>query len=232
MPKKNLTLFKILLTVLVISACNLKLDTSWFTSSPCEAPCWYNIIPGETSKEDVVQILQNIPGINPDSIGNRGSPIKIFDDYFFFKWNDHVEGEIWILDNRVSEIILTPKVNGYSPKYSLGLTVGEIIEKYGEPDYVLRVRQLGPGPLPISDAMHTFIVLINADRGIVIEYDTYYLPEKVRNLISSDIKISYLKYFYPDDFDRLLETGAFSFFDTTVKLQPWHGYGEYPEEDP
>jgi hypothetical protein len=213
---------------IMLFTCNPQPDMSWFTLSPCEAPCWFNVVPGETLKEEIVPILQAIPGIDPDSIGNRGFPIEIFDDVYFFDLHKSLEGEIWLLDNRVSEILLTPKKNGYTKKYSLGLTLGEIIDKYGEPDYVLLVRQLGPGLLPISDAMHPIMVLINAERGIVTVYDAYYFPEKVRNLITADIKISYLKYFFPDDFDRLLEAGAFSFFDTRIKLQPWHGYGEYP----
>lgn len=231
MNRRILLVFTILAKSIMFSSCNPKPDMSWFISSPCESPCWFNIVPGETSKEEIVPILQTIPGIDQDSIGNRGYPIEIFDDYYFFNWHNHIEGEIWLLDNRVSSIIFTPKTNGYTPKYSLGLTVGEIIDKYGEPDYVLRVRQLGPGPLPISDAMHPIKVLINTERGIVMKFDAYYLPEKVRNLVTADIEISYLEYFFSNDFDRLLEIGAFSYFNTRVKLQPWHGYGEYPEID-
>ncbi len=234
MNRRILLLFTILATSIMLSACNPQPDMSWFISSPCEAPCWFNVVPGETSKEEIVPILQTIPGIDPDSIGNRGFPVEIFDDeifddYYFFDWHNHIEGEIWLLDNRVSFIILTPKTKGYVPKYSLGLTVGDIIEKYGEPDYVLRVRQLGPGPLPISDAMHPFVALIYTEQGIAMEYDAYYLPERVRNLVTGDIKIFKLKYFFPGDFDRLLDIGGFSYFDTRIKLQPWHGYGEYPE---
>jgi hypothetical protein len=150
--------------------------------------------------------------------------------------NHPIKGEIWLIDNRVSIISLFSIGDGEVPN-ELGFTVGEIIHEFGEPDFVVRVQDLGPGLLPISDAVHPIVILINSKKGIVFRYDEYHLSKKLRYQVTPDIMVGSLEFFSPDDFDRLLEIGALDMFQTATgedplkKFQPWKGYGEYPHID-
>jgi len=219
-------------SIIAFSSCSSKPDTSWFTSSPCEAPCWFDIVPGKTTSSELLPLLLENTYIDDKSIANRDVSLKIFNDIYYFNLKNHVEGEIWLLDDRISSIFWGSPGDGEITN-SLGLTVGELINKFGEPDFVVRVNDLGPGLLPISDAVHPIVFLINSKKGIVISYDEYRLPKKYHNRVAPDIEVGSLEFFSPDDFDRLLEVGAFTMFETETKedalrrLRPWKGYGEY-----
>ncbi len=43
-------------------------DETLITGEPCLPPCWYGIIPEETSIRDAVQILTTIPFVDPKSV--------------------------------------------------------------------------------------------------------------------------------------------------------------------
>jgi hypothetical protein len=60
------------------------------------------------------------------------------------------------------------------------------------------------------------------------------LPEEQHNQVKPEFKLDFIKYFYVDDFDLILETGGFSMGnlskeETIAHFQPWVGYGDYPD---
>ncbi len=61
----------------------------------CGPPCWENIIPGETTKSEVVQLLMENPNVDPNSIAIKGEQWNGFSDVVFFKLlPNKIKGEI------------------------------------------------------------------------------------------------------------------------------------------
>jgi hypothetical protein len=235
MPKRSVhLLFLVVGSLIAFASCSSKPDNAWLTTSMCEPPCWHNIVPGKTTSSELEPLLFANPYVDDKSVANRDAPMEIFNDIYYFSLKNHIQGEIWLLDDKVASILwFFPR--GGEVANSLGLTVGELIKEYGEPDFVVRINDIGPGPLPILSATHPLVFLINSKRGIVFRYDEYQLPKKLHNQVTPGIEVGYLKFFSPDDFDRLLEAGEFTMFttsnkeDTLSRLQTWRGYGEYPD---
>lgn len=207
--------------ILSISAC--KPSPSPILQSPCEPPCWNNITPGITAKEEMLEILESSPVIKPDSIEVRGSQWKIFSDIIRFQLISNGEVEIYTIDDIV--ILL----NFYG---ELRITFGEAMDKIGEPKDLLVFQSFGPGFL-FGEAMHTIVLVYNFEKGISYGYDAYYLKQDWRDEIKPEIKLRFVDYFSPDYYQQLLEAGALGIGDaekTLSRMQPWQGYGTLPEK--
>jgi hypothetical protein len=103
-------------------------DMSLITSEPCEAPCWQNLTPGVSTKEDVLARLGELAFVDQNSI-------EIQD------WNEGQQQISWDYAgpsevNRAGEIYLSRSGKlqfiSISPAYILHLE--DVIELYGDPD--------------------------------------------------------------------------------------------------
>jgi hypothetical protein len=125
---------------LAFASCRAKPDNTWLASSACEAPCWHDIAPGETTLSETNALLNSNPVILSNTIGFKGSSWQKFDDFAYFGLqNSRVEGEIYFLDNRVSMLTFDTTVDGQVGPF-LGILLGELIDKYGEPQYLLKIN--------------------------------------------------------------------------------------------
>lgn len=102
-------------------------DDSLITGEPCEAPCWRNITPGETRWRDALVLLEDDQQLNNvEEITDDASDARIIN----FNDGDGPQCcRVYTDDGRtVSDIItlLAPDI----------ITLGQLIEKYGEPAYV------------------------------------------------------------------------------------------------
>lgn len=126
----------VLALVVIVAACapepelrNDKLlqDTSFIDSDPCGPPCWRNIIPGETDWQDALTIIEDDPTLSdPD--------VRTSDD-------STVEGALWgqdggddccqmyTEDGAVVDVLIL--------QTTPDSTLGEVIDEYGDPTYVL-----------------------------------------------------------------------------------------------
>lgn len=114
-------------------------DQSILTNIPCMAPCWNNLVPDKSSTQDALEVLTHTKFINPENIVIRNS----------VWWADTKDGElipairilglcaqpaeticaeILVVNDKVKQITI-------SPKYKI--TFEEIIENWGDPDYML-----------------------------------------------------------------------------------------------
>jgi hypothetical protein len=114
--------FLFVIIILVLGACskgiakkNVIGDGGLISGKPCLPPCFFGIIPGTTTKNQVIEILKQ-NGLN--IIGNIDSPPSWFDNGFGAEFNTS-----GILDN----IGFTPTKN---------ITVQMVIDEYGHPDSV------------------------------------------------------------------------------------------------
>jgi hypothetical protein len=98
-------------------------DRSLFTGRPCAPPCWQGIIPGGTSAEEALQILQSSPYVKRKSIETTGS---------------YGLGAIWAYWKASSGGVVIGLQDGLVHDISLNtpyrLTLGEVVEEFGEPE--------------------------------------------------------------------------------------------------
>jgi hypothetical protein len=95
-------------------------DRSLFTGSPCAPPCWQGIIPGETTAEEALQILQSSPYVKRKGIEKTGS---------------YALGAIGAYWKAGSGGVSVRLRDGLAYQIALGipyrLTLGEVIEEFG-----------------------------------------------------------------------------------------------------
>ena len=101
-------------------------DTSLLTGDPCEAPCWRNIIPGETTWRDALILVEDDPQLtNVEMVEDQESTARLIN---FTDAGGPQCCRVYTEDGVTVSAVLTllaPSMN-----------LGEIIDKYGEPTYV------------------------------------------------------------------------------------------------
>lgn len=68
MSLTNKSILLILIAFMCVSCTLTNTDRSFLTDQPCAAPCWYGIVPGESSKAEVVETLNSLPFVDERSI--------------------------------------------------------------------------------------------------------------------------------------------------------------------
>jgi hypothetical protein len=109
-------------------ACSPEVDVSLMTGDPCAIPCWHNITPGVSDEDTVRDQLENSPFVRKgtlrhDPIEKEGAPLTMF------AWRDQ-EGDfnrIYFRDGKVLRIEIG---------LDYDLTLGQVVDKYGPPEYV------------------------------------------------------------------------------------------------
>jgi hypothetical protein len=123
--------------VLLMTACapppnlrdpNLLKDRSLLTDDPCAAPCWRNIIPGETAWRDMSIVIQDDPQFTgAEEIPDDSSEARLLN--FSTKDGNAPCCRVYsTADGKTVGQLLTL----LAPDQ---ITLGEIIEKYGDPAY-------------------------------------------------------------------------------------------------
>lgn len=106
---------------------NLLQDSSFLTGEPCGPPCWNGIIPGETSWNDALNIVED-----DESLENLETRSSDDTDVIGAIWSP-VDGDsccqMYTEDGETVDIVIlqTTPAN----------TLGEAIEQFGEPTYVI-----------------------------------------------------------------------------------------------
>jgi len=132
---KSRVFFFATILILIVAACapppNLRddaflNDVSLLSDEPCEAPCWRNITPGETSWRDALIIIEDDSGLT--NIQTENAPES---DARLMNFNAGDGAQccrIFSEDGETISAILTL----LAPQ----MTLGDIIDKYGEPSYL------------------------------------------------------------------------------------------------
>jgi hypothetical protein len=155
--KRTLLVISLLILIL-ISACS-HAPVPILSNSTCEPPCWNNIQPGETTKDEAVLILNGLPEVDRTTITLNGEPWDIFDDAIYFSFRDsNVVGRMYINKGKVSFVEVFNKDNN-----PLDITLGEAIARLGEPEYVINVPISG-GP-PLAPTTSYIITAIQPEKG-------------------------------------------------------------------
>lgn len=214
----------ILLIFFFIAACGKSADEiSILDKSSCKLPCWNDIVAGQTTEDELLEILENLPDVDQASIRITNQAWNIFDNQIYFSFRQgwtisqrpKLRGEISIINNTVSDLIVCGEIN---------TTMGRLVEEVGEPEHIISGNNVGGGRT---------VILIDSQKGIDYSYTT-----ELNNLqITPDTQIDCIKVFDPSLYEIMLEAGFFSNGDynaeETMKVwYPWDGYGNLDEKYP
>ncbi len=227
--KRPIRLIIGLFLLISLAACKQAPDP--ILSSPmCEPPCWKNLQPGETTEEEAVSILENLPEVDQTTITLRGEPWNIFEDTIYFHFNkSEIHGRVYISSGKAAYIEIYRDSNR-----NMDITFGEAVKKLGEPEFITNIPV--SGGVPLAPTTSYIVTAIQTERGFGFDYDTRYLPKSKKAKLSPENKLRVFFFFDPDFFDDLLEAGYFSLGDQTKDtskfMRPWDGYGILREKYP
>jgi hypothetical protein len=129
-----------IMLALLIAACappanlrdeNLLKDTSLVTDQPCASPCWHGIIPGETSWRDMLILIEDDAAFaNVEDLKDEETEARVV-NFGGADGNGTPCCRIYSSeDGKTVEVILAQ----FAPSQ---ITLSQILEKYGEPAYVI-----------------------------------------------------------------------------------------------
>ncbi len=179
-------------------------DISFLSGEPCAAPCWNNIIPGETSYRDAKILIEddgrfgNIDEPEPE----EGSSIRGFR---FSASEAQVCCEIISMDGEVvSRLVL---------QLAPVMILGEGLEQYGDPDYLLGSQ--------VSEDQ-AYMALIWTDVPMVV---FVFVAGAAEGELSPTSEIISLMYMLESDMQSVIDCAS---------LYVWEGYlsyADYIDED-
>lgn len=181
-------------------------DKSLFTGSPCAPPCWQGIIPGETTAEEAMRILQSSPYVKKGNIEKTGSYSL---GAIWAYWKISSGGvSVGLRDGLVHEIALNTPYR---------LTLGEVAKKFGTPE-ALRVNIAG-----IPEDPWWMIKMYYPARGIEFRVDGQFKDPS----IEPSTQISGIRFVAPQSsLEELLAELYETYGDTYLECsRPWRGYG-------
>jgi hypothetical protein len=197
-------------------------DRSFITDEPCAAPCWYGLVPGESTKSELDHVLAELPFVNQATV--HEFPTEFANEpatevYFQCHKRDEWCGSIIIHDGTVQEIMV-------SVRYKL--TFGEVVEKLGPPDHVW-ASDWG------AESTGYKIDLYYVQRGIIVgrlktRADRYINWSDGSVMLAQEMQATSLSYFPPapslrDDFASLGKSP--DEIEHLMKgIPPWPGWGE------
>lgn len=203
----------------IVSCSSSKPDSGFFGSGgSCLPPCWNDILPGTTVKDDAVLILSNLEYVSPNSLSESKFSEPGAQGYKFrFRGGSH--GEIVIRDGIVFELFLEP---------DFYLTLSNLMDRFGAPDYLF-IQSTGGNIVCYETHLYY------PDRGIMLylhECEKIGGEEQIR-VISGEELVTNIVYFEPStkSYEEVL-LELWQPYDETAQhisaySEPWDGFKYY-----
>jgi hypothetical protein len=217
---KHILRWVFLISLLLLTACVSDSGQS-LLKTDCDLPCWNGVTPGQTNKDEFLNILQKLPSVNKKSIIERGPSLGTFDSSIYFDIYSGIS--LWptmhALGSFQGNTLSVLEFYDGNP----GLNFGEIIKATVNPEWVITVGSITGKPL---------IRVINATKGIAFGNTMGNLKE-----ITPETPIDLVILFDPTQFDALLDSGMFSdgnYSEARLRgiMYSWDGYGVLDEKYP
>lgn len=193
-------------------------DASLVTGKPCLPPCWYDILPGNTSTMIALNKVRLLDFVNPTSVERTNQAVYLGTDDAI-RWNyqgtNDFGGGIYISEGTVKWVRVD------HPEF---LVLEDIIATVGEPDWVWAGRAGGAGN-------HHIFRFVFEERGLMLESRMYgdnsQMPETV--IVRPDIEIDEAVYFMSQSLAQyLIEIRNVSQEELDENIHDydsWSGYG-------
>ena len=198
-------------------------DESLVTGKPCLPPCWYGIVPSQTTVEEAIEIVTGLPFVAPDSVTWRTYDLpKGFDeavDWQYVGATHPTHGGVLYV-----RLGLVARIRAFLPR---ALKLADVLATQGEPDSVLVRVGMSPGELPAY-----YFDFFYSERGLWLTGSQGHTGKEGEGsvLLSPDIAISEAQYLGPMDLVSYLiemqghsEEAAREIADF---YQPWPGLGQ------
>ena len=206
--------FILLLIGLVLAGCGTSgKRPSIFENPICEPPCWENITPGITTKDEALAALSKVNAVKQPIFDLRDTAKGFSTELRFSLYDDKsgLRGSVFMMDDVVSLIDFGTK---------LDLTLEQAIERFGTPQSILAFH---------SNLM--WITFVDPQKGIAFGYSSAGHPDWVYSEIRPEVEISEVMFFDPKQYQQILDSGFLSYYllnseETKSKLRPWNGYGD------
>ena len=150
---------------------NPKLKDTWLIGTEdCRPPCWNGIIPGETTFDEALNVIQSFGFIN------KKGEIRMGEDESYISWyrGDGKNAYIKFFENKVILMHF----------FMLSGDLGSVVDHFGEPD----------GYTVIFDDPGIFIEVFYPNYGLVFE-----IGLGMEDLISQDKRVKYFWILSPED---------------------------------
>jgi hypothetical protein len=221
MQKRIIIVF--LFIAVTLTACQAT-DSEVF-SDQCSAPCWRNIEPGRTQKEEALAIIEEFNDVKDDEI-NIGGTLELFTSSIHFDLQNEITVRVYFINDIVA-LIRFEKSNGIS-------TFEKCLDEFGVPQKAARTYLYGSGsPIGATTAIHPWFFALYPDEGVVIGYDTFQFLGAASSILPKS-KVSVINFFDIPFYEELLERGFLVYIDlseeiSTNDLNNWQGYGIFDE---
>lgn len=194
-------------------------DVSLLTSQPCAPPCWYNIVPGRSTSDDVRRILPTLPFIDAQSIKEQHSE----EDRSYFRWRytnpPGASGSILLQNDIVVMVEAEPGIK---------LELREVVDRFGPPDRVL------PNNFVLPDGGYYAVLIYYPNKGLA--FGTPRLPHlgygAEEYSIESAFPINTVYYLEPETLEQLMinvhEIRPEQVKSVLERTYPWQGFGTFP----
>lgn len=211
----------VLLLAMILVSCGERghdQGLSYIQPDPCAPPCWQNITPGRTLKNEALQTLRGIPWLDVVSIEEFAPAGSKIDEYLagseisWYSRSSFVPGRQGNV--RVSEDGVVESISVYFDRTGPGVTVpiSGLIDLYGPPVVQLRAHRINLFQTRFE------LFLYYPETGLYLIGGFYGAPGSDPPIPSS-ITVGTIEYIAPDDFYRIagLLPGC---------SVPWNGYRE------
>ena len=222
-------LFCLVPLLIPLSGCSRPaLDKSLLTGEPCSAPCWHNLVPGESTEDDVRRELGNSPWVKPGTVSSGGTEYAGVPG-LAFAWKDRGRKErLKLVWNRIR--LRDGKVSLVEINLDYDLTLGEVVSRYGPPEGVY-ARLVGG-----KEVITYEVILDYPARGL--EFSSYSFPDNLDDIrvrtgvgiVTEDLKVTAVYYYAPTSLESALRD-VFLYPPERVEAmlgdeQAWPGFGE------
>jgi hypothetical protein len=186
-----------------------ELVTSWLQTPTCEVPCWENVTPGETSRDQAKSILLSNPKIK---IVDEGDVIPyglmLFVDIQGDKYNPNVS-----IGFDKNNIVQSIKLSTFGEN----LHLNDIVTLYGSPKYAVVYGQetVGVDVDLVYPEKGLVINLYAQDAEIINENDIRFTFSPTQEVYDVSFYVPNLEYYY-------------SFAWQPLKRYDWKGFTNYP----
>lgn len=206
-------------TLLFVACKSTEPDFRFFEESgSCLPPCWNDIMPGETVKENALTTLSNTEYISATTISESNLQDVGVNEFSFYL-DGGSQGGIVIRDNIVYEVFLIPDFR---------LTLLDFIDRIGPPDYIYR-------QLRSSEKVCHETHLYYPNRGIMVylyECEKHNGEEQSLEISGKEL-VSNIVYFPPttEPFEKLVldlwKPFEESAYLISANTDSWVGFGDY-----
>ncbi|MCK6578207.1 MAG: hypothetical protein L6Q98_08910 [Anaerolineae bacterium] len=180
-------------------------DESLVSNEPCAAPCWNNIIPGETSWRDALILIEDDPNLNDPT--TRETDDELYPDAVVAEFQRTDGSACCQLISLDGETVTTVFL-----RLAPGVTVGEVLGNLGVPAYL--------AVSPYSDDPPQALANLVFPESSTVIYA--FVAGAAAGEINEDSEVIGALYITPNDMDDLL-TGS--------SLHVWEGYNTYKYYD-